>query len=93
MSLGTIEAERPRMSERASLEERGITPVQPRTEVTPEPRPGRPDAPGLLWRVLCVVIGAGLAITGWALMMTAILVFIGLPVFIFGLALMQSAES
>lgn len=48
--------------------------------------------PGLLWRIVLVSIGAGLALTGWALVMTAILSFIGLPVFIFGLALMQSQE-
>jgi hypothetical protein len=47
---------------------------------------------GPLWRILMVVVGFGLATMGWALVMTAILSFIGLPVFIFGLALMQSAE-
>ena len=47
---------------------------------------------GISWRVLMVVAGFGLASAGWALVMTAILSFIGLPLFIFGLALMQSAE-
>lgn len=47
---------------------------------------------GPLWRILFVVMGFALATTGWALIMTAILSFIGLPLFILGLALMQSAE-
>jgi hypothetical protein len=47
---------------------------------------------GPLWRILSVVIGFAVATTGWALIMTAILSFIGLPLFILGLALMQSAE-
>lgn len=51
------------------------------------------DDLGLIWRVLLVAIGAGVALTGWALVMTAILAFIGLPVFIFGLAMIQSAGS
>jgi len=60
----------------------------PRTAVATQSR----DEPSLLWRILLVAIGAGLAVTGWALVMTAILSFIGLPLFIFGLALMQSQE-
>ena len=51
-----------------------------------------PDEPGLLWRFVMVAIGAGLAMTGWALVMTIIFSFIGLPLFIFGLALMQAQE-
>jgi hypothetical protein len=47
---------------------------------------------GLTWRILLVVGGFAVATTGWALIMTAILSFIGLPLFIVGLALMQSAE-
>jgi hypothetical protein len=47
---------------------------------------------GVLWRILLVVTGFGVASAGWALIMTAILSFIGLPLFILGLALMQSAE-
>jgi hypothetical protein len=39
-----------------------------------------------------VALGFGLAFTGWMLMMTVILVFIGLPLFIFGLAVMQTQE-
>lgn len=48
--------------------------------------------PGLLGRIVLVVTGTVVATAGWALVMTAILSFIGLPMFIFGMALMQSAE-
>lgn len=48
---------------------------------------------GFLWRIILVVMGFGIALTGWALIMTAILAFIGLPLFILGLALMQAQES
>jgi hypothetical protein len=47
---------------------------------------------GPIWRILTVVAGFGVATAGWALVMTALLSFIGLPLFVFGLALMQSAE-
>lgn len=39
-----------------------------------------------------MVAGFGIATMGWALIVTAILAFIGVPLFIFDLALMQSAE-
>ena len=45
-----------------------------------------------MWRIASVVLGFALAASGWALVMTALLAFIGLPMFLFGLALMQSAE-
>jgi hypothetical protein len=48
---------------------------------------------GVLWRIILVVIGFGLAALGWSLVMTVILSFIGLPLFILGLALMQAQES
>jgi len=41
-------------------------------------------------RLVFASIGLGLALTGWALIMSVLLAFIGLPVFFFGLALMQS---
>jgi len=47
--------------------------------------------PSLLWRIVLVAAGAGVAMAGWTLVMTALLAFIGLPLFIFGLAMMQSA--
>jgi hypothetical protein len=45
-----------------------------------------------LWRVILAMIGLGIAFAGWSLIMTAILSFIGLPLFIFGLALAQAQE-
>ena len=47
--------------------------------------------PSPLWRAVLVVAGIGLAITGWTLVMTVILSFIGLPVFVGGLALIEGA--
>ena len=56
-----------------------------------EPRPEF-SVSTLLGRLLVVAVGFGLAFTGWMLMMSVILVFIGLPLFIFGLAVMQTQE-
>jgi hypothetical protein len=47
---------------------------------------------GFLWRVVLVAMGFGMAVTGWMLILTVFLSFIGLPLFMFGLALMQSQE-
>ena len=70
--------------------------VPPRLEEkqpTPLPKEPRPEFSvlGLLGRLLLLAVGFGLAFTGWMLIMTIILVFIGLPLFIFGLAVMQAA--
>jgi hypothetical protein len=54
-----------------------------------EPASGQP---GLLWRLILVGVGFGIALTGWMLILTVFLSFLGLPLFIFGLALMQSQE-
>jgi hypothetical protein len=48
--------------------------------------------PGLLWRLVLVAMGFGIALTGWMLILTVFLSFLGLPLFMFGLALMQSQE-
>jgi hypothetical protein len=48
---------------------------------------------GVLWRIILVLVGFGVAMLGFALILTALLAFIGLPVFMFGLALMQAQES
>lgn len=40
-----------------------------------------------------IVIGFSLAVLGWTLVMSVLLAFIGLPLFIFGLALMQAQEN
>jgi hypothetical protein len=44
----------------------------------------------MLWRVILVLAGFGIASIGWMLIMSVVLSFIGLPLFIFGLALMQA---
>jgi hypothetical protein len=51
-----------------------------------------PADTSLLWRIILVMVGFGIAITGFALILTALMAFIGLPLFIFGLALMQAQE-
>jgi len=57
------------------------------------PLPGPASGqPGLMWRLILVVMGFGMALTGWLLILTVFLSFLGLPLFIFGLALMQSQE-
>ena len=48
--------------------------------------------PGLLWKLVLVAMGFGIALTGWMLILTVFLSFLGLPLFMFGLALMQSQE-
>ena len=47
---------------------------------------------GIFWRIVLVVAGFGVATLGWSLIMSVFLAFIGLPVFILGLALMQAQE-
>jgi hypothetical protein len=42
--------------------------------------------------VLLALAGFSVAALGWALVMTVFLAFIGLPLFIFGAALMQAQE-
>jgi hypothetical protein len=44
-------------------------------------------------RIVLAFIGLGIALLGWTLMMTVFLVFIGLPLFIVGLAIAQAQES
>jgi hypothetical protein len=51
-----------------------------------------PADTSLLWRIILVMVGFGIAMTGFALILTALMAFIGLPLFIFGLALMQAQE-
>jgi hypothetical protein len=57
----------------------------------PQPPP-KSTEPGLLWRLIFVLVGFGIATVGWLLVLTVFLSFIGLPMFIFGLALMQAQE-
>jgi hypothetical protein len=74
--------------------ERARRPVQPEgrvAEVVPL-RTAAPAETSLLWRIILVMVGFGIAVTGFALILTALMAFIGLPLFIFGLALMQAQE-
>jgi hypothetical protein len=67
--------------------------ISDRVRLAPDMSPQRasaPAGPGLVWRILFVLVGSTLAILGWALVMSVFLVFIGLPLFIFGLALVQA---
>ena len=57
----------------------------------PSPRAESNDI-GLGWRLILVFVGFLVASIGWVLVMTIILSFIGLPLFMFGLALMQAQE-
>jgi hypothetical protein len=43
-----------------------------------------------LWRVILLVVGFSMAALGFSLVLSVFLVFVGLPLFIFGLALMQA---
>jgi len=81
----TEERVRPRSIPPIRLEEVRLSPE--REEPSPEF-----SVASLLGRVLVVAIGFGLAFTGWMLMMSVFLVFIGLPLFFFGLAVMQTQE-
>jgi hypothetical protein len=47
----------------------------------------------ILVRIVLAFVGLGIALLGWTLMMTVFLVFIGLPLFIVGLAIAQAQES
>ena len=47
----------------------------------------------ILVRIVLAFVGLGIALLGWTLMMTVFLVFIGLPMFIVGLAIAQAQES
>jgi hypothetical protein len=48
------------------------------------------NEPGFLWRVILLVVGFSMAALGFSLVLSVFLVFVGLPLFIFGLALMQA---
>jgi hypothetical protein len=48
---------------------------------------------GILWRIILVLVGFGVASLGFVLVMTVFLSFIGLPLFIVGAALMQAQAS
>ncbi len=66
----------------------------PRTARDEQPPRLQPEAGGLdiLWRLILAFVGAVIALTGWLLILTVFFAFIGLPVFILGLAVVQSQE-
>lgn len=57
----------------------------------PQPVPESTET-SLPWRIILVLVGFGVAMLGWVLVLTIILSFIGLPLFMFGIALMQAQE-
>lgn len=46
----------------------------------------------ILWRIILAFVGLSIAVAGWMLVVSIFLSFIGLPLFIFGLALAQAQE-
>jgi hypothetical protein len=77
--------------------------VRPRSSSEPQrPRPApqapspEPEAisekPSLVWRLILFFLGLGLVMLGWPLVVSAVGAFIGLPLIIIGLALMQAQE-
>jgi hypothetical protein len=74
------------------------------TIVLPERQVSAPQAPevvevsgaqirSVLRRLALAFVGFGIAMLGFSLMLTVFLVFIGLPLFILGVAIMQAQES
>jgi hypothetical protein len=77
-------------------EERVIeSPIPSHQPVESRPAPVRQEpqlevsVPYLLWRLVLVGVGFGIAFTGFMLILSVILVFIGLTLFFIGLALME----
>jgi hypothetical protein len=54
---------------------------------------GRGSDRSILGRIVLALIGLGIAALGFTLAMTVFLVFIGLPLFILGLAIAQAQDS
>jgi hypothetical protein len=63
--------------------------MQPAERVRQEPRPDV-MAPDFLERVIFVGVGSAIWITGFMLMLSILLVFIGLPLFFIGLAMTEA---
>jgi hypothetical protein len=78
--------ERVRQEPRRELE---ITDLQIEERVRQEPRPEL-EIPHLLERAIFVGVGSAIWITGFMLMLSILLVFIGLPLFFFGLAMTEA---
>jgi hypothetical protein len=78
--------ERVRQEPRPELD---IPDLQTEERVRPEPRPDL-EIPDLLQRAIFVGIGSAIWITGFMLMLSILLVFIGLPLFFLGLAMTEA---
>ena len=70
----------------------------PRPEPTAATAPETVEVSGaqirrFLRRLLLAFVGFGIAMLGFSLMLTVFLVFLGLPLFIVGIAIMQAQES
>jgi hypothetical protein len=63
--------------------------MQTQEHVRQEPRPAL-EIPDLLERVIFVGVGSAIWVTGFMLMLSILLVFIGLPLFFFGLAMTEA---
>ena len=76
----------------ASLRERPTTTrVEPLRAASPSPAATPPrSGPGFLSRLFWGSVGFGVMVTGFALMLSVFVVFLGLPLFVFGLAMVQS---
>jgi hypothetical protein len=53
---------------------------------------GYSERTGILWRIILVFVGFTIATVGFGLIMSVFLAYIGLPVFVFGLALAQAQD-
>ncbi len=72
--------------------------VLPREQPAPSEEPLVVEVSGaqirsVLRRLALAFVGFGIAMLGFSLMLTVFLVFIGLPLFIVGVAIMQAQES
>lgn len=70
---------------------------RPRQEVqipqTQSPQPvSSSGKPSVLWRLVFFFVGFAFVSLGWPLVVSAVGAFIGVPLIIFGLALMQAQE-
>ena len=83
--------------ERATLQAPPTIVLPERTVSTPR-EPEAVEVSGaqmrsVLRRLVLAFVGFGIAMLGFSLMLTVFLVFIGLPLFIVGVAIMQAQES
>ena len=67
--------------------------LRPVLETSPTAAATGPPERSIVGRLLLVGVGFAIASAGFMLMLSVFLVFIGLPMFIFGLAVMQAQET